>query len=88
MDEGVDLNGELEEVGVLSEHFFRDAERLLLLERFAISRGQMLHHLRTEDPEIGKLREFLFSGNKRFGGLFKELLDRLDRLLLMAMRSS
>ncbi len=77
----------LDTVRMLGEEFFALGKRLLLLERFALNRGVQLHHLRTDDPEIGRLREVLFSSSKRFGGLFKEFLDRLDGLLLMAMRS-
>jgi len=77
----------LDTVRMLGEEFFARGKRLLLLERFALNRGVQLHHLRTDDPEIGRLREVLFSSSKRFGGLFKEFLDRLDGLLLMAMRS-
>jgi len=85
--DGMEVETEFDRLRPLAAAFFRQAERLLLLERFAISKGAKLHHLRTDDPGIGRLREVLFSGNRRFGGLFKELIDSLDGLLLAAMRS-
>ncbi len=84
---GMDIEAALGRIRSLAEKFFQEARHLLLLERFALNRGVQLHHLRTDDPEIGRLREVLFSRNKRFGGLFKEFLDRLDELLLLALRS-
>lgn len=77
----------VEQIHDLAGRFFRDAKRLLLRERLAMNRG-VLHALRSDDPEIRGLRERLFSGSKRFGGIFKDLIDRIDRLLLMVIRSS
>ncbi len=87
ISDGMEIEAEVDRLRPLAENFFHQASRLLLLERFALNRGVQLHHLRTDDPEIGRLRELLFSKKRRFGGLFKEFLDRLDGLLLAAMRS-
>ena len=61
--------------------FFEDAKILLLLERLAMMNGGM-SSIRSHDPEVERLRARLFSNSKRFGGEFKEILGRLDNIVL------
>ncbi|MGA2193092.1 MAG: hypothetical protein ABSG42_06925, partial [Nitrospirota bacterium] len=61
--------------------FFEDAKKLLMKERFAMMRGVM-SAIESNDPEVSRLRERLFSHSKRFGGEFKEILNRLDEAVL------
>ncbi len=87
IEEESDLMKELGQIRKQAREFVDKAKLLLMKERFAMNDG-VLHHLKNhEDVEIQGLREYLFSGSKRFGGLFKELLDRLDRVLLITLRS-
>ena len=60
--------------------FFKDAKRLLLLERLAMMNGGM-SSIKSHDPEVERLREGLFSSSKRFGGEFKQLLNWLDEII-------
>ncbi len=65
--------------------FCEDARRLLMLERRALSRGP-LGPLKTDDPMITELREKLFSTSRRCGGLYREIVDLVDEILLPLLR--
>lgn len=60
--------------------FVEKAGKLLLLERHALQRGPITY-IQCDDPEIQKLRKDLFGGAKSHGGMFKETVDEIDRLL-------
>jgi len=60
--------------------FFEDAKRLLMKERRALMGGSM-STIKSTDPEVDRLREGLFSGSKRLGGRYKDILDRLDAVI-------
>ena len=60
--------------------FIDKAKHLLILERHAMQNGHITYE-RCDDPEIQKLRTELFSSSKSYGGLFKELIDEVDKLL-------
>ena len=66
--------------------FFDDAKRLLIKERFGLMHGAM-SSIKSDDHDVLKLRERLFSHSKRFGGEFKEILGMLDEALLTAIRA-
>lgn len=70
----------LEEVEALLSPFIEKAKRLLILERHALQKGHITYD-RCDDPEIKKIRTELFSNSKSYGGLFKELIDKIDRVL-------
>lgn len=61
--------------------FFDDARRLIILERFAMSQGP-IGPLKSDDEEINLLRDKLFSGSKRCGGIYEEIIDEADAILL------
>lgn len=65
--------------------FFIDARELLIAERFAMSHGP-ISPISSDDPDIRRLREKLFSSSQRCGGLYKEILDLTDVLLLPLLR--
>jgi hypothetical protein len=73
-----DINPQVQSLAV-------DAKKLLELEATAIGHGYITP-LKTNDPEIQALRERLFSNRKRFGGAFKEVLDKIDTLVLALLR--
>ncbi len=64
--------------------FVEKAMQLLILERHAMQKGPITYE-KCEDPEIQKMRTELFSSSKSHGGIFKELLDRIDMLLYMLL---
>lgn len=66
-------------------YFSERAKRLLVLERLAMQSGHITYE-RCDNPEIQKIREELFSSSKSYGGLFKEIIDRLDALLYMLIK--
>lgn len=80
-DAGETAIGNMEELKRLALAFFGEARRLLLRERSAMNRGPV-SPLETGDPEIGELRERLFSSSKRCGGLYRDVVERIDELLL------
>ncbi len=67
--------------------FVEDAPSLLMLERRALGQGP-LSPLMTEDPQIAALRERLFSTTKRCGGLYREIVDLADAVLLPLLRKN
>jgi hypothetical protein len=60
--------------------FVDRAQKLLLLERYALQKGPITY-IRCDDPEIQRLRKELFGDAKSHGGMFKEVLDEVDGLL-------
>lgn len=79
-----DLDRSLERIRGLLLPFVEKAQRLLVRERFAMQNSHITYE-RCEDPEIQMIREELFSRSKSHGGLFKELIDEVDRLLYSAL---
>ncbi len=69
----------------MTPSFCADARRLLLLERLAISNGP-LSPLKSSDPAIEPLREKLFSTAMRSGGLYRQIVDTADEVLLPLLR--
>jgi len=70
----------------IARPFFEDAPRLLLLERDAMSKGP-ISPLKTGDEQILALRRKLFSESKRCGGLYKEIIELADVILLPLLRA-
>ena len=64
-----------------------ESKRLLVLERLALQNGHITYD-RCEDLEIVKIRKELFSNSKSHGGLFKQLIGEIDKVLFMAMDRS
>jgi len=71
--------------GSLLNPFIEEAKRLLIMERFALQNGHITYD-RCEDPEIRKIRTELFSNSKSYGGLFKDLINKIDHVLFMLLR--
>lgn len=70
----------LERIKALLLPFLDKAEHLLLRERFAMQNAPITYD-RCDDEELQTIREEMFSRSKSHGGLFKELIDELDRFL-------
>jgi hypothetical protein len=70
----------LRKIGSLLDPFVKKAERLLILERYAMQHGHITYE-RCDDPDIRRLREELFSTSKSYGGMFKALITEVDALL-------
>ncbi len=64
--------------------FVEKSNRLLVRERLVMQHSHITYE-RCDDPEIQMVREELFSRSKSHGGLFKELIDEVDRLLYHAL---
>jgi hypothetical protein len=75
------------EIGKILVPFLEDARLLLLRERRAMLREKLTFE-HSADPHIRAIRERLFSTSKSHGGLFKQVIDRMDSLLfsLLAYR--
>jgi hypothetical protein len=66
--------------------FVEKAKRLLIMERHALQQGHHITYEKCDDAEIKKIRGELFSNSKSHGGIFKELLDKLDDLLFSLIK--
>ena len=75
-----DIGKDLKKIKGMLLPFTEKAKQLLILERHAIQTGHITYE-RCDDPEIQKLRTELFSSSKSHGGLFKKLIDEVDKLL-------
>lgn len=69
----------------MTKVFTAKARELLVRERLAMHRSHITYE-KCDDPSISTLREELFSRSKSHGGLFKELIDEIDRLLFPLLR--
>ncbi len=79
-----DIDNCIDNTKVLLEPFVEKAKNLLLLERYALQKGHITYE-RCDDPEIQKLRGELFSESKSHGGMFKELVNEIDKLLFLLL---
>ena len=64
----------------LFDTFVNDAEHLLMMERLAMQTGHITYE-KCDDAGIRKIRTKLFSDSKSHGGLFKGLIDEIDKVL-------
>lgn len=65
--------------------FIERSNRLLVLERYELQKGNHITYDKCDVPEIKELREELFSSSKSHGGMFKELTERLDEVLYILL---
>jgi hypothetical protein len=76
----------LQDVAQMVSSFQEKAERLLLLERQALQDGHRITYEKSDNLEIVQLRAELFSTSKSYGGMFKKLLDKIDRIVFDLLR--
>ncbi len=74
------IEAQLTDIREVLVPFIQEASRLLLLERRAMLHEKLTFHL-SANRDVRAMRERLFSMSKSHGGLFKEVIDRMDRLL-------
>jgi putative intracellular protease/amidase len=79
------LREDLREIREQLVPFCEKAKRLLVRERLAMMAAP-LSPVECADREISSLREELFASAMSHGGLFKGLIDRVDRLLYDLIR--
>ncbi len=79
------LETNLSNIRELLLHFVDRAKRLLILERYALQRGPLAFE-KCDDPEVQSIRNELFTDSKSHGGMFKELIDRIDSLLFLLLK--
>ncbi len=79
---GADLDDELKEH---IAQFLDMARRLLIKEKEAMDAGPV-NPVKSGIVEIDSLREKLFGNAKHYGGMFKELIQKIDRTLLNLLR--
>lgn len=60
--------------------FCKKAKELLMLERVALQ-GEHITYEKCNDSKIQIIRIELFSNSKSYGGMFKKLINRIDKLL-------
>ncbi len=74
------LTEKLLEIKKILEIFTDKAKELLILERFALQKDYITYN-KCSDLEIQKIRRELFSESKSYGGMYKELISKIDELL-------
>jgi hypothetical protein len=79
------LEEDLQEIREQLIPFCEKAKRLLVRERFAMMTAP-LSPVECADAEISSLRQELFASAMSHGGLFKRLIDPVDRLLYSLIR--
>ncbi len=60
--------------------FYKMAKNLLMMERIALQNGHITYE-KCDDDSIQAMRAELFSNSKSYGGMFKEVINRIDNLL-------
>ncbi|MCX8031085.1 MAG: BPL-N domain-containing protein [Thermodesulfovibrionales bacterium] len=60
--------------------FCEKAKELIILERLALQKRNLTFE-KSDDPKIQNIRLELFSSSKSYGGLYKELIDKIDKVL-------
>lgn len=66
--------------------FFARAKQLLLLERLEMNKGPITP-LYSDNKEVQHIRQELFSNAKSFGGYYKQIIDRLDKLIFAFLKA-
>ena len=79
------IRDNLSRIRELLRPFIDKAKRLLVLERLALQNNHITYE-KCDDPEIQKLRTDLFSNSKSYGGIFKELIGEIDKLLYLLLK--
>ncbi|MBF0507036.1 MAG: hypothetical protein HQL09_09390 [Nitrospirae bacterium] len=83
----ITVNDDASRIKELLIPFVEKAKRLLILERTALQNGHITYE-KCDDPDIREIRTELFSNSKSYGGLFKELIDQVDRLLYLLLKQN
>ncbi|MEW6738445.1 MAG: BPL-N domain-containing protein [Nitrospirota bacterium] len=76
---------DLNKIKELLMPFIENAKRLLILERYAMQNGHITYE-KCDDPEIQEMRTELFGNSKSHGGLFKKLIDEVDKILYILLK--
>lgn len=80
------LTEKLIEIKKILEIFSDKAKELLILERFALQKDYITYN-KCSDLEVQKIRRELFSESKSYGGMYKELISKIDKLLYSLLLS-
>jgi hypothetical protein len=75
------INKGLSDIKELIVPFVEKSGKLLVMERYELQKGNHITYEKCDVAEIRELRTELFSGSKSHGGMFKELIDRIDEVL-------
>ena len=86
-ESGDEIKPAAERISGLLVPFIEKAKKLLLLERQALQKGHITYE-KCDDPGIKKIRSELFADSKSYGGMFKELIDEIDGVLLPLLKRS
>jgi len=78
-------NTDLNKIKELLIPFTENAKQLLMLERYAMQNGHITYE-KCDDPKIQEMRIELFGNSKSHGGLFKKLLDEVDKILYILLK--
>lgn len=76
----INMDKNLGKIKELLLPFVEKARHLLILERYAMLKGNITYE-KCDDPEIIKIRTELFSNTKSHGGMFKNLIANIDDVL-------
>lgn len=82
-----ELESKLSELRDLFFPFIEKARNLLAEERYAMSQGP-IGPLKIDNEEIQGMREELFSHKKRCGGMYEEIVNLADEILLPLLKNN
>ena len=86
MVNGQKIEDNLKKIKELLMPFIENAKRLLILERYAMQNGHITYE-KCDDSEIQEMRTELFGNSKSHGGLFKKLIDEVDKILYILLKT-
>ncbi|MEW6409111.1 MAG: BPL-N domain-containing protein [Nitrospirota bacterium] len=86
-EDNINIIKKMKVVEKILHRFLIKAKELLIEEKYAMNYG-LLNIERDEGTGIQSRREELFSSSKRYGGMFKQLIDSIDALLVLLLRKS
>jgi predicted Zn-dependent peptidase len=76
---------ELEELLEELKKFIKKAKELLIKERIALQKAKLTFNY-SEDEELRSIRNELFGNKKSYGGLYKNLIEKVDKIIYRILK--
>lgn len=80
------INSALTQISSELKSFLSESRELLVRERIALQKEKITYNL-CNDYEINLLRDKLFGKTKSYGGRYKELIEKIDEILFLLLKS-
>jgi hypothetical protein len=76
---------ELEELLEELKNFIKKAKDLLIKERIALQKAKLTFNY-SEDETLSSIRNELFGDKKSYGGLYKNLIEKVDKIIYRILK--